>query len=117
MARPSNLNEKCKTPILLSIAGTWNTFLHRNKVNEVCVWLELCCYCSSSGPLWMRQTQTFNDYMQDYTNLKIKIGDSIIHLQIKMQVCPNRNVHFQLVPMVSGTGITTITVLLCQTNT
>lgn len=63
------------------------------------------------------ETQTFNDYMQDYTNLKTKIGDSIIHLQIKIQVFQNKNVHSQLVPLVGGTGITTITVLLCQMNT
>lgn len=52
-------------------------------------------------------TQTFNDYMQDYTKLKIKVGDRT-HLQIKIQVCQNRNVHSQLVSIVGGTGITTI---------
>lgn len=52
-------------------------------------------------------TQTFNDYMQDYTKLKTKVGN-ITHLQIKIQVCQNRNVHSQLVPIAGGTGITTI---------
>ena len=53
-------------------------------------------------------TQALNDYMPAglYQLSKTKIGDTTHLCKYKSGSGQNRNVHFQLAPIVGGTGIT-----------